>query len=219
VSETVEPTNGPTGPSRNSTRLYIIVAVVLVAIIVVAAALLITKGLPGFGGSQEPTAMAEREATATPVPTFTPGPEHPPTNTPLPVPSPTMAPPAMLDTDTPLFEMVSAGARPSTEWTGFFGQVLDAQETPLAGASLIVWYPDPEGIAAEPVDGTGSPVVRTDASGSYEIRLADAPYAGTWSIQVLTDEGQPASKLFTFQTDEDTEAGVQQIQVIWKKLP
>jgi hypothetical protein len=223
VSETVEPTNEPTneptGPSRNSTRVYVIVAVVLVAIIIVAAALLITQGLPGSGGGQEPTAVAESETTATPVLTFTPVPQGPPTNTPLPAPSPTMAPPAMLDTDTPLFDMVSAGARPSTEWTGFFGQVLDDQQEPLAGTSLIVWYPDPEGIAAEPVDGAGSPVVRTDASGNYEIRLADAPYAGTWSIQVLTDEGQPASKLFTFQTDEDTKAGIQQIQVIWQKLP
>jgi hypothetical protein len=97
--------------------------------------------------------------------------------------------------------------------------VLDAQGKPLAGVPLIVWYPDPQGIPAEPVDHPGSPVLRTDKDGNYEIRLADAPYAGTWSIQVLTDDGQPASKLFTFQTSDNTKTGLQQIQVIWKKLP
>jgi hypothetical protein len=61
-------------------------------------------------------------------------------------------------------------------------------------------------------------VVWTGADGAFEIRLAETPFAGTWSIQVLTPEGQPASKLFTFETDADTETGFQQVQVIWQKL-
>lgn len=147
---------------------------------------------------------------ATLAPTFTPGPTKEPTNTPPPTPSPTPAPPVMLDTDTPAFEFVSAGARPGVEWTGLFGQVVDSEGNPLPGIPLAVWYDDGT-LAAD--------IVRTDDQGNYEIRLADAPLAGTWSIQVLTEDGQPASKLFTFKTDEDTEAGIQQIQVLWQEIP
>ena len=64
-----------------------------------------------------------------------------------------------------------------------------------------------------------SGVVQTDETGYYEIRLADAPLAGVWSIQLLTDDWRPASKLFTFETDENTDTGIQQIQVIWKQVP
>jgi len=203
--ETMEP-----GPSRNPTRLYIVVVVLLVVVIVVAAYLLVTKGIPALRGEGQPTAGAQLEPTATPVPTFTPAPTRLPTDTP-PLPStPTLPVPVMGDTDTPTFEFESAGARPGTDWTGFFGQVLDAAGQPLAGIPLIVWYRD----------GTpASDVVKTDGNGAYELHLADAPLAGNWSIQVLTDDGQPASKLFSFATDLDTEAGVQQIQVIWRQTP
>jgi hypothetical protein len=197
-------------PQGNPNRLYIIIAVVLVIVIVVIAVLLITKGLPALRGETEPTATTEVAATTTPVPTFTPGPTKAPTNTPPPAPTATLEAPVMLDTDDPAFEFVSAGARPGVDWTGFFGQVLDAGEEPLSGISVIIWYRD----------GTpASDIVTTDESGSYEVRLADAPLAGTWSIQLLADDWQPASKLFTFQTDENTETGVQQIQVIWKQVP
>jgi hypothetical protein len=40
-----------------------------------------------------------------------------------------------------------------------------------------------------------------------------------WTIQLLTEDGYPASKLFTFQTDENTETGIQQIQVMWREIP
>jgi hypothetical protein len=121
-----------------------------------------------------------------------------------------MPAPMMLDTDEPAFEFQSAGARPSTEWTGFFGRVTDTEGNPLTDVPIIVWYGD----------GTeASPVVRTDVDGNYEIRLADAPFAGTWSIQILTEDGGAASKLFTFQTDENTETGIQQIQVLWQQAP
>ena len=193
----------------SSTRLYIIIAAVLVVVIVVIAILLITVGLPALRKGQEPTPVAV-QPTATPVPTFTPGPTKMPTNTPLPEPTATPSDPYMSDTDNPIYQFESAGARPGAAWTGFFGQVVDAQGTPLPGVSLIVWYRDGQ---------PASSVVKTDESGYYEIRLADAPLAGTWSIQVLTDDNLPASKLFTFQTDEDTEAGIQQIQVIWKQIP
>jgi hypothetical protein len=218
VSETGATSDGERGPSRNPTVLYIIVAALLVVIIVIAAYFLITKGLPALKGGSEPTAVAAGPATSTPVPTFTPGPTRSPTNTPPPAPSPTLAVPAMLDTNTPLFELKSAGGRPSTEWTGFFGQVLDAQGNPLAGVPLILWYSEPEGRPAELVHAPDSPIVRTAADGSFEMRLADAPYGGTWSIQVLTDDGGPASKLFTFQTSDNPQAGFQQIQVIWQKV-
>ena len=116
----------------------------------------------------------------------------------------------MEDTDAPLFEFDSAGARPSEEWTGFFGQVLDAGGGSVANVSVVVWYRD----------GTpASPVVQTDETGYFEIRLADAPLAGIWSVQLLTDDWRPASKLFTFETDENTDAGIQQLQVMWKQVP
>jgi hypothetical protein len=115
----------------------------------------------------------------------------------------------MTNTDTPIFDFVSAGARPSTEWTGFFGQVTDAQGNPIPGVPLIVW--SSRGVAA-------SPVVRTDADGNYEIRVANGVLAGVWSIQVLTDDMQAASRLQTFRTDENTETGVQNIQVLWQKV-
>jgi hypothetical protein len=194
---------------KSSVRLYILIAAVLVIIIVVAAVLLISWGLPALRGSEGATSTA-RDSMATLAPTFTPGPTKEPTNTPPPTPSPTPAPPVMLDTDTPAFEFVSAGARPGVEWTGLFGQVVDSEGNPLPGIPLAVWYDDGT-LAAD--------IVRTDDQGNYEIRLADAPLAGTWSIQVLTEDGQPASKLFTFKTDEDTEAGIQQIQVLWQEIP
>ena len=86
----------------------------------------------------------------------------------------------------------------------------DAQGEPLPGVPVIVWYRD----------GTrASEIVVTDETGSYEIRLAEAPLAGNWSIQLLTDDAQPASKLFSFDTDADSEAGIQQVQVLWSKIP
>jgi hypothetical protein len=216
VSENVEAETGretsqpDPAPQGSSNRFYIIIAVVLVIVIIVIAVLLITQGLPALRGETDPTATTEVAATATPVPTFTPGPTKAPTNTPPPAPTATLEAPIMLDTDDPAFEFVSAGARPGVDWTGFFGQVLDAGEQPLPGISVIIWYRD----------GTpASDIVRTDDAGSYEIRLADAPLAGTWSIQILAEDWQPASKLFTFQTDENAETGVQQIQVIWKEIP
>jgi hypothetical protein len=128
-----------------------------------------------------------------------------------------MPPFVMTDDYTVSFVHLSAGARPSTEWTGFFGQVQDAEGNPLSGVALIVLYP-----GAKPVELEGvptSPIVRTDADGNYEIRLADAPLADTWSILVLTEDGTPASDFLTFRTDENTESGIQQIQVIWQELP
>ncbi len=210
VSQTEKTSGSKTGPSSNPTRLYIILAIVLVVVIVVMAVLLVVKGIPALRGEQEPTAVPRRETAVSPVPTFTPGPTKAPTNTPLPTPSPTAPPPIMANTDTPLFEFLSAGGRPGVDWTGFFGQVTDAGDAPLAGVPIIVWYQD----------GTpASEVVKTDANGTYEIRLADAPLAGSWSIQVLTDDHRPASRLLTFNTDEDTAAGIQQIQVLWQQIP
>ena len=116
----------------------------------------------------------------------------------------------MADTDDPLFDFESAGARPGVEWTGFFGQVSDSEGNPMSGVAVIIWYRDGQ---------PASPVVETGEDGYYEIRLAEAPLAGFWSIQLLTDDNQPASKLFTFQTDENTETGVQQLQVLWKEIP
>lgn len=206
----IEPSNNEqASPSRNSTRLYVLVAAILLVVIVVAVVLLITKGLPPWDG-QDATAVSGGEVTATSVPTFTPGPTSLPTNTPLPSPTPTLEAPVMLDPEEPLFGFESAGARPSAEWTGFFGQVLDKTGSPVAGVSVIVWYDD--GMPA-------SSVVRTDAEGAYEIRLAEAPFAGKWNIQLLTDSYAPASKIFSFKTDEDTEKGIQQIQVIWRQVP
>ena len=211
--------DGGAFPPRNPTVLYVIVAALLVVIIVIAAYLLITKGLPALRGDEEPTALAVEKSTATSVPTFTPEPTQPPTDTALALASPTVALLVMQDTDAPLFDLQSAGGRPSTEWTGFFGQVLDAQGNPMADVPLILWYAEAEGRAAELVNSPDSPVVRTGADGSYEMQLADVPFGGVWSIQVLTDDRGPASKLFTFETSGDPEAGFQQIQVIWQELP
>jgi hypothetical protein len=219
VSDTETTDDAGGRPPRNPTVLYAIVAALLVVIIVVAAYLLITKAFPALRGDKEPTAVAKGESTATSVPTFTPGPTRAPTATLLPAPTPTVGVPVMQDTDAPLFELKSAGGRPSTEWTGFFGQVLDAQGNPLADVPLIVWYADAEGRPAELVNSPDSPIATTAADGSYEMRLADAPLSGVWSIQVLTDDGGPASKLFQFATSDDPATGFQQIQVIWQKLP
>lgn len=210
MSQTEKAGNDQGGVSGSQIRLYVILAVILVIVIAVMAVLLVVKGIPALKGEQEPTAVTRQEPTVSPVPTFTPGPTRAPTNTPLPTPLPTVPPPVMANTDSPLFEFQSAGGRPGVDWTGFFGQVTDAAGAPLAGVPLIVWYQD----------GTpASDVFRTDANSNYEIRLADAPLTGSWSIQVLTDDHQPASKLFTFNTDEDTTAGIQQIQVLWQKVP
>ena len=220
MSETEEMGSGQTGKSRNPMRLYILLAVALVVVIVVAGILLVTKGIPALKGKPEPTAVAGGATAATPVPTFTPGPTKAPTSTPPPTSPPTPSALVMSDTDTPTFDFANAGGRPGVEWTGFFGQVFDAQGKPMPGVSLVVWYRD--GAAVSPVAADGaplSPVVKTDDTGTYELRLANAPLAGTWTIQVLTDDWQPASKLFTFKTDENTAAGIQQIQVIWKRAP
>ncbi len=200
----------PQKPSRNPNILYIIAAVVLLVVIVLASILLITQGIPALLGDREPTATTELQPTATNVATFTPGPTKEATHTPLPPPSPTPPPLVMSDTDTPIFDFESAGARPGKEWTGFFGNVLDTAGNPVAGVPVIIWYRDGQP-ASEPV--------QTDQDGYYEIVLADAPLAGMWTIQLLTEDGYPASKLFTFQTDEDTEVGIQQIQVMWREIP
>jgi hypothetical protein len=193
--------SGQDGSQPRSMRIYVIVAVALVAVIVILAAILIARGR----GNKE-AATPTIAPTATLAATFTPPPTEAPTNTP---PPPSTPSPVMADTDTPIYEFVSAGARPSAEWTGFFGQVTDAQGNPVPGVPLIVWSTG--GLAA-------SPVVKTDADGNYEIRLADEPLAGVWSIQVLTDDLQAASKLQTFRTDENAESGIQNIQVLWQKV-
>ncbi len=190
-------------PGRNPNRGYIIAAAVLVVVIVVATVLLITKGIPALLGKKEPTPTAVEE----PVAAFTPEPIVEPTPTPL--PSPTIPPVAMSDTDTPIFDFLDAGARPSAEWTGFFGQVLDVDGAPVEGVPVIV-YRDGE---------YDSPPALTDQEGHYEIRLAEGPEAGRWTIQLLTEDMQPASRLFIFDTDENTETGIQQIQVIWQEIP
>ncbi len=192
--------SGQAGPKPRSMRIYILVALALVAVIIIFAAILIAKGR-GKKEAATPTVVptATLSATLTPSPTQVPV-DTPPPSTPIPV---------MADTDTPIFGFVSAGARPSAEWTGFFGQVTDAQGKPIPGVPLIVWSAD--GVAA-------SPVVKTDADGYYEIRLADKPLAGVWSIQVLTDDLQVASKLQAFRTDENTDTGIQNIQVLWQKV-
>jgi hypothetical protein len=210
VSETRPTDKSEKSPSQDSMRTYVILAAALVVIIIVAAILVITVGLPALRGDNQETPTVAATPSSTPVPTYTPAPTAEPSNTPPPSPSPTMSALVMSDTDEPLFEFVSAGARPGTEWTGFFGQVQDASGQPMSGVPVIVWYRDGQPAA---------PPARTGEDGYYEIRLADGPLAGTWTIQVLTAEGQPASKLFTFETDEDTGAGIQQIQVIWQQLP
>jgi len=190
-----------------SMRIYILAALALIAVIIILVAILIAKGR----GRKE-VATPTIAPTATLGATFTPLPTQPPADTPLPAETlpPSTPTLVMADTDTPLFDFVSAGARPSAEWTGFFGQVTDAQGKPLPGVPLVVWSAG--GVAA-------SPVVKTDADGNYEIRLAEKPLAGVWSIQVLTDDLQAASKLQTFQTDENTETGIQNIQVLWQQVP
>ena len=200
---------GQQKPSKGSNRIYILAAAVLLVVIVVTTALLITEGIPALLGDKEPTPTAE-EPAATQVATFTPGPAAEPTNTALPTEAPGYPPPSMADTDAPVYEYLSAGARPGEAWTGFFGQVLDTAGEPLEGVPVIVWYRD----------GTpASPPTPTDQDGNYEIILADGPLAGTWTIQLLTEDLQPASTLFTFETDENTETGIQQIQVIWQQIP
>lgn len=210
MNEIKELDPAPDKPPRNPNILYIVLAAVLLIVIVVAAILLITQGIPALMGEKEPTPAAEVEPTATPVATFTPAPTKEPTNTPEPSPSPVPPPLVMADTETPTFDFQSAGARPGQEWTGFFGQVIDAAGNPVAGVPVIIWYRDGQP-ASEPT--------QTDQDGYYEIVLADAPLAGMWTIQLLTGDGYPASKLFTFQTDEDTETGIQQIQVMWQEIP
>jgi hypothetical protein len=202
--------SGAEGSPERSSRLYILLAVVLVIVIAIIGYLLVTLGIPALRGDDQPSATQSAVMTATPVPTFTPAPTKEPTNTPPPSPTPTSAPPVMADTDDPSFVYQSAGARPSTEWTGFFGQVSDTNGDPLGGVNVAVWYRDGQ---------LAAPVATTDETGHYEIRLAEGPLAGTWTIQVLTEGLQPASNLFTFQTDEDTQQGIQQIQVLWAAAP
>jgi hypothetical protein len=194
-----------------------LVAVALVIVIVVAIILLVTQGLPALREEDAPFAATAGEPTPTPVPTFTAGPTLEPTDTPPPAPTEAWPSFVMTDTYSVYFSFESAGARPGSEWTGFFGQVFDAQSNPLPGVPLIVLYAD--GTPAELVGVPTSPIVKTDATGSYEMRLADGPFAGTWNILVLTDEGYPASEIYTFMTDENTETGIQQIQIIWKQVP
>ena len=208
--EEPSPDTAPEKPSRNSNLFYIIAAVVLLVVIVVASILLITQGIPALWGDKEPTATAVLEPTVTQVATFTPGPTKESTHTPVPPPSPTPPPLVMSDTDTPIYDFESAGARPGKEWTGFFGKVLDTAGNPVPGVPVIIWYRDGQP-ASEPT--------QTDQDGYYEIVLADAPLTGMWTIQLLTEDGYPASKLFTFQTDENTEIGIQQIQVMWQEIP
>ncbi len=217
MSDMEEVSAGKTGSSQNPTRRYILIAAILLVVIVVAVILLITKGLPALRKGQEPTAVTGVEPTVTFAPTFTPGPTKEPTNTPIPSPTSSTAAFVMTDNYTVTFKYVSSGARPGTEWTGFFGQVLDAEGNPLAGVPLIVLYPDGTPVELEGVPT--SPIVRTDAGGNYEIRLANAPIADTWSILVLADDGRPASDFLTFRTDLNTEIGIQQIQVLWQELP
>jgi len=180
----------------------------LLLLIVVVGALLISKGIPALIGEKEPVALSPTEPPVTLVPTFTPESVQPPAVLPT-EPPPTRSAPVMSEPVTPLFDFDSAGARPGVEWTGFFGQVFDATGRPMPGIWLIVWQDR----------NPASPAVQTDENGYYEIHLADKPLAGTWSIQVLTDDWQAASKVFTFETDTDTQTGIQQIQVLWKQIP
>jgi hypothetical protein len=189
--------------------LYAIVAAILVIIIVVSVVLLLTKGLPALRGGEEPTLSVALQPSATFSPTFTPRPTQPATATAEPTPLPTATGPLMAIPETPLYVFLSAGARPGVDWTGFFGTVQDASGAPLPGISLIVWQ-----ASGQPA----SPVVETDEEGYYEIRLSDVPLAGTWTLQVLTEDAQAASELVTFQTDENIETGIQQIQVLWQQV-
>jgi hypothetical protein len=208
VSKSKQVGSGSEGPTDKSTRFYILLAVVLVIVIAVIAYLLVTLGIPALRGDDQPT--AEPAATATPVPTFTPAATREPTNTPLPSPTATPAAPVMAEPESPIYVFESAGARPSVEWTGFFGQVTDASAAPVEGVLVAVWYRDGQ---------LAAPLSETDETGYYEVRLADAPLAGIWTIQLLTEDLQPASVLLTFETNEDTEQGIQQIQVLWTEAP
>ena len=208
MSEVQELGTGPTEPSGNSIRWYLLLAGALLLLIVVVGALLISKGIPALIGEKEPVALSPTEPPVTLVPTFTPESVQPPAVLPT-EPPPTRSAPVMSEPVTPLFDFDSAGARPGVEWTGFFGQVFDATGRPMPGIWLIVWQDR----------NPASPAVQTDENGYYEIHLADKPLAGTWSIQVLTDDWQAASKVFTFETDTDTQTGIQQIQVLWKQIP
>lgn len=210
MDENAEANAGPEGTSADDLRPYLLAAAALVVIIVITTILIVTMGLPALRGEGQETAAAGITASATSLSTSTPRPTAPPAASPSPSPWPTVPALVMSDTDNPLFEFVSAGGRPGIEWTGFFGQVLDADEQPLPGVPVVVWAEDGQ---------PAVPPVRTDGKGDYEIRLAEAPRAGSWTIQVLTPEGQPASTLFTFGTDEDSETGIQQIQVIWQRIP
>jgi hypothetical protein len=178
-------------------------------VIVVCIILLVTKGIPALRESRESEPQAVAEATATRALTSTPVPADEETD-PVVTLDAASAGPVMQDTDAPRFDFNGAGARPSVEWTGFFGEVADTAGAPVEGVTVIIW------------DEFGQPAVQpvqTDGSGLYEIRLADAPYAGLWSIQLLSADNQPASRYFSFRTDEDTQSGVQQIQVLWKEVP
>ncbi len=184
---------GQNEPSRSPNRTYIIVAAVLLVVIIIAAVLLIVFGIPALKGTKEPTATTEAE----PEPTHTP-------------PPPTRPPLEMQYTETPAFEAESAGVRPAIEWTGFFGQVVDADGNPVPGVLVIVW------------DGEGKPFddpILTDQDGNYEIVVAYAAEADTWFVQLLTEDGQPASNPFGFDTDTNTETGAQQGQILWKQVP
>jgi hypothetical protein len=204
VSEATPTELGSRGPDRGPVRLYIIIAAILVVLIVVAVVLLVTRGLPALRGEEEPTGSAALQPTVALLATFTP----PPALTTEPTALPTSATPQMAAPETTLYVFLSAGARPGADWTGFFGTVEDASGDPLPGVPLVVWYRDGQ---------PASPVVETGEDGDYEIRLADLPLAGIWTLQVLTDDGQPASELVTFQTDENIETGIQQIQVLWQR--
>jgi hypothetical protein len=210
VNKDAEANAGPEGASPDDLRPYFLTAAALVLIIVITTILIVTVGLPRLRDEDQETSVADVAASATMVPTSTPSPTPKPAAVPSPSPWPTMPALVMGDTDDPTFEFVSAGGRPGVEWSGFFGQVLDAGEQPLPGVPVVVWAEDGQPAA---------PPVRTDGNGDYEIRLAEAPRAGTWNIQVLTAEGRPASKPFTFQTDQNSETGIQQIQVLWKQVP
>jgi hypothetical protein len=207
VSQEIEYATEPEGPPADPTRRYIVIAAILLAVILVALILIVVFGLPALQG-EDPTVTPPPPATLTLVPTPAPSSTPEATATLTPSPSPTDTGLVMQDTENPIYEFQGAGARPGVEWTGFFGQVLDAAGDPAPGVPVVVWYPEGQP-ATDPVD--------TDADGYYEIHLAEAPFAGTWSIQLLTDDYQPASKLFTFRTDEDTEQGVQQVQVLWQE--
>lgn len=210
MNESAEGNAGREGASQDALRPYILAAAALLVVIVIATILILTVGLPAFRGEGQATAAAMVTASAMGAPTSTPLPPPEPTPTPSPSPWPTLPALVMIDTEGPAFEFVSAGGRPGVQWTGFFGRVLDVDGQPLPGVPIVVWTEDGQ---------PAVPPVRTDGEGNYEIRLAGAPRAGTWTIQVLTAAGQPASKQFTFQTDDDSETGIQQIQVIWGRAP